>query len=334
MQKVMEQIKTEKLAPVYVVHGPETAWHEAVYHALRDRVAASGFGEWNWSVYHGHKDFVVDELITDLATLPWGAGEKVVVLKDAHLIPAEQLERLAQWLEEHEAAGILAVFFAKLDMRLKYAKQFLKLGQEIACQNLQGEELQRYIAAYVHARGKSMARSVVELFVEMVGTELQFIHNELDKLISYAGDRRDITADMVREITSIAPGEAAENAVFTMVDYIAAGDQKAALAALDGLFSAGESPFRILPLIERQLRLLLAAKTRTTSFEDTAKLMGERSAYPLRKAAKYADRFSLEQLYRGFDAVVEADGEMKLGAAGEAILRDLVIRLTVPQKGK
>ena len=61
-------------------------------------------------------------------------------------------ERLAQWLEEHEAAGITAVFFAKLDMRLKYAKQFLKLGQKLPARTSR-EELQRYIAAYVHARG-------------------------------------------------------------------------------------------------------------------------------------------------------------------------------------
>ena len=40
-----------------------------------------------------------------------------------------------------------------------------------------------------------------------------------------------------------------------MVDRITAGDQKGALEVLERLLDAGENPFRILPLIERQLRL-------------------------------------------------------------------------------
>ena len=31
--------------------------------------------DWNWSVYHGSKDYLVDELLTDMATLPWGRGK-------------------------------------------------------------------------------------------------------------------------------------------------------------------------------------------------------------------------------------------------------------------
>jgi len=334
LQKVLESIKTGQLQKVYTVHGPEAAWHTAVYKALHDRVAESGFGDWNWSVYHGSKDFLVDELLTDMATLPWGSGEKVAVLKDAHLVPAEELERLAKWLKEHEPPGCLAAFFGKLDTRLRYAKLFLSLGMEINCNQLQGEELLRHIAGYCIARGKSISRAAGELFMEMAGSDLQFIHNELDKLISYAGEGQEITREMVQEVASLAPGEAEQNAVFAMTEQIAAGDQKAALAALDRLLDAGENPFRILPLIERELRLLLAAKTHSGNFEDTAKAMGERSPYPVRKAAKYAPRFSLDQLYQGFGAVVEADQEMKLGASGEAVLRDLVIRLTLlPHEG-
>ena len=205
MQKVLESIKTGQLQKVYTVHGPEAAWHTAVYKALHDRVAESGFGDWNWSVYHGSKDFLVDELLTDMATLPWGSGEKVAVLKDAHLVPAEELERLAKWLKVHEPPGCLAAFFGKLDTRLRYAKLFLSLGMEINCNQLQGEELLRHIAGYCIARGKSISRAAGELFMEMAGSDLQFIHNELDKLISYAGEGQEITREMVQEVASLAP---------------------------------------------------------------------------------------------------------------------------------
>ena len=279
LQKVLESIKTGQLQKVYTVHGPEAAWHTAVYKALHDRVAESGFGDWNWSVYHGSKDFLVDELLTDMATLPWGSGEKVAVLKDAHLVPAEELERLAKWLKEHEPPGCLAAFFGKLDTRLRYAKLFLSLGMEINCNQLQGEELLRHIAGYCIARGKSISRAAGELFMEMAGSDLQFIHNELDKLISYAGEGQEITREMVQEVASLAPGEAEQNAVFAMTEQIAAGDQKAALAALDRLLDAGRTPLESCPH-RAGAAPSPCCKDYSGNFEDTAKAMGNGAPIP------------------------------------------------------
>ena len=72
MQDVIKQLKSSQLAKVYVIHGPETVWHDEALAALQQRVLESGFGEWNWSTYQGARDFTVDDLLTDLATLPWG----------------------------------------------------------------------------------------------------------------------------------------------------------------------------------------------------------------------------------------------------------------------
>lgn len=334
MQDVIKQLKSSQLAKVYVIHGPETVWHDEVFTALQQRVLESGFGEWNWSIYQGARDFTVDDLLTDLATLPWGAGEKVAVLKNAERVSSEELERLANWLQSQQPAGTLALFFDKLDQRLKWVKGLLALGEEVRCEALQGDALARYITDYCVLQGKTMKHKACELFMEMVSPDLNLVHNELDKLISFVGERVEITERDVAVITSLSPGEAEQNAVFAMTDHIAAGDQKGALQVLERLLNAGESPFRILPLIERQLRLLLAAKTRTGSFEETAQAMGERSAYPLRKASQYAGRFTLDQLYEGFGYIVEADREMKLGSPAEAVLQDLVVRLTVPQSQK
>lgn len=334
MQDLIKRLKTAELGPVYIIHGPETMWHDEVFYALQERVKESGFGEWNWSLYHGAKDFTVDDLLTDLATLPWGAGEKVVVLKHAERIASEEMQRLVDWLQNQKPSGTLALFFDKLDQRLKWVKALVSVGEEVRCEVLQGDALARHITDYCVLRGKTMKTKACQLFMDMVAPDLNLVHNELDKLINYVGEKSEITEQDVAAITSLSPGEAEQNAVFSMTDHIAAGNQKGALQVLERLLNAGESPFRILPLIERQLRLLLAAKTGAGSLEKTAQAMGERSTYPLRKASQYAGRFTLEQLYEGFGYVVEADREMKLGSPAEAVLQDLVVRLTLQQSQK
>lgn len=89
-----------------------------------------------------------------------------------------------------------------------------------------------------------------------------FVQNELDKLIAWSGgDRREITEQDVQAATSLAPGRILNETVFKLVDFMAEKKRDEALSVLGGLLlRAGEAPLRILPLIERQLRLLLAAK--------------------------------------------------------------------------
>ena len=119
---LLKKLESEPLPRVLVVHGEETMWRERVYDVLKRRSAQDGFGEWNWSVFHGAKDFNLEPLLTELAMLPWGESSKTVVLRDAHLVSAETMEKLARWLEDNPRANCLALFFEQVDERLRFWK--------------------------------------------------------------------------------------------------------------------------------------------------------------------------------------------------------------------
>ena len=243
-------------------------------------------------------------------------------------VPSSVMETIVQWVQSREQTNSLAVFFHKLDNRLKYVKTLRAFAVEIKCEPLQGESLIRYIMDYCYEQGKEMKRSTCQLFVEKVGSNLLFVHNELDKLLALAHNEKEITRNHVQSITSIIPGQVENNTVFQLTDYIAQGKRREALGVLDVLINGGEAPMRILPLIERQLRLILAAKTRTASIEETARQMGENSPYPLKKMGSASDKFTIEELLNGFEAVVKADREMKLGVPGHKVLEELIVKLT------
>jgi len=328
VQRVLENIKTKPLPRAFLVHGPETAWHEAVFKALREKIAAEGFIEWNWSLFIGTKDFDETPLLTDLAAIPWGGTAKIAILKEAHLIPAATMDKVAQWLENHPKANCLAVFLPRLDRRLKYVKTMQSIAWEIECLPLQGERLVRYVQDYCLSQSRRLQRPAVEALLARTGSGLFFIHNELDKLIAATEGRDEITRDDVLSLTSLSPAQIAGDAVFRMTDFLAQRKRREALEVLDLLLAAGESPLRILPLLERHLRLLLAAKTRTGSLEKTARQMGESSSYALQKIQAQAKKHSMPEIFAGFSHVVYADREMKLGAAGDQILRELIVKLT------
>ncbi len=328
MQAMLGRIKTEPLPKAILVHGPETALQDQIFRALKERIAGGPMAEWNWSVLQGGKEFEPDSLLIELGTVPWGGGTKVVVLQQADLVPAAVMDTIATWLQEHSRANCLAIFLASLDNRLKYVRKLREFAWIIECERLQGEKLIRYLLDYCALQGKKMRRSAAKPFLERVGTDLMFVQNELDKLIAWSGDRREITEQDVQAATSLAPGRILNETVFKLVDFMAEKKRDEALSVLGLLLRAGEAPLRILPLIERQLRLLLAAKTSKARPEETARRMGESSVFPLRKQMRNTDKFTLDELFFGFKAVVKADQEMKLGVPGEQVLTDLIIKLT------
>lgn len=326
--KVIKDIQTEPLKPVYIIHGTERHWQHKVYQALQQRAYQDGFGDWNWRVLQADKEFSVSTLLTELAGTAWGAGNKIVVLKNADQVNAQQLETLVEWLKANQTGYCLALFFEKLDGRLKAVKALKKLGEEVNCQSLEGESLTRFVSDKLSLKGKTIQRKALTAFIDRVGSNLELINQEVEKLLLFVSDHSEITLSDVEQITSLAPEQLESGAIFRLTDAIACKNKEEALRVLHELIDGGEVPLRILPLIERQLRLLLAAKcNQGIPLAQAAKLMGESSEYPLKKIIKYAKNFSADQLYSGFYHVIQTDRGMKLGGNGEFLLEQLIVRL-------
>ena len=78
----------------------------------------------------------------------------------------------------HLRFNTLAMFFTKLDKRLKPIKELLKLGVEVECQGPKGEHLARWVQDYLLLKNKKCPLPVVQRFLAKVGN-LNLIANEL-----------------------------------------------------------------------------------------------------------------------------------------------------------
>jgi len=328
LNKIKQSILTQSLAQLYIIHGEEQYLQQEIYTALQQRVEQDGILDWNWVNITIDKELQPADVMRELQISPWGNGPKVVAIKNADQLNSEFLGKLAQGIARTPETNTLAMFFTKLDKRLKPIKELLKLGVEVECQGPKGEHLARWVQDYLLLKNKKMSPPVVQRFLAKVGSNLNLIANELDKLILYTGDEPLITEADVLTITSTAPEQLEHGGIFDLTEAIAAKNIKQALSILTELLDAKEPPLRMLPLIERQLRLLIAAKTRgQTSIAAAAQVMGENRDYALKQAEKYKHNFSLEQLYFGLEQILTADSELKYGADPYQTMEQLVISI-------
>lgn len=328
MFKAKQAILNEPLQRLYLVYGEDQYLQNELFRAFQQRAEQSGMPEWNWIMLTASEELQPAELTQELLTPPWGAGPRIIALRDAHALNKDFLTAVAGQIENMPDTNCLAMFFARLDRSLKPVQQLLKIGVGIPCESPKGERLVRWVQDYLSLRQKKMAPLVVQQFLNKVGTDLQLIINELEKLIALTAEQSAITEDDVAAVTSLAPGQLELGGIFDLVKAISAKDVKQALAILTQLLDAKEPPLRILPVIERQLYLLIAAKTKGgVSTKIVAEALNEKSDFALRQAEKYANNFTLKQLYAGLSQILTADGELKSGADPGQIMEQLIINI-------
>jgi DNA polymerase-3 subunit delta len=213
----------------------------------------------------------------------------------------------------------------------KLAKFAEKSGLAVDCKEPTGDVLARWLVDEARdAHGKKLDRDAAALLVELVGAEFGLAATELDKLVSYAGDRDRIGTEEVRLLVG---GWKAET-TFVMLSAVQAGRIGPALAELDKLLTANEAPQRILGGIEYVFRRLATAtelSRQGTPLPDAAKQAGVHFR-EIDATTQYLRRLGRPRAERLLQRMVAADGDMKGGSGlPERIqLESLLVDLSPP----
>ena len=135
----------------------------------------------------------------------------------------------------------------------------LKLADAQTCAApRRAEEMLPWITEEFRACGKRILPSTANLLLSTVGPDYDRLHNEIQKLILFAGDETEISETYVRECA--CPAE--ENTVFELTDAIGARDVPKALGFVSTLLpkeARKGSAIPLLGMIARHLRLLWQA---------------------------------------------------------------------------
>ncbi len=103
---------------------------------------------------------------------------------------------------------------------------------------------------------KTMDQAASEALYEMTGFDLRTFSNNLEKLISYVGDRREITladVETVLKRTKVDP-------IFELTNALADRQTEASLFFLGSILSSGIHPLQVFAALSNQVRKLLLAK--------------------------------------------------------------------------
>ena len=308
MRQINEDIKKGEFRQVYLLYGEERYLRRQYRDKLRKALCQEG-DTMNAHFYEG-KDISVGEVIDLAETLPFFSDRRVIFLTDSGLFKSGG-EKMAEYLASPSETTFFVFTESEIDKRSKLYKAVQSKGYAAEFAPQDENTLKRWAAGVLAREGKRITEGTVQLFLSKTGTDMENIQMELEKLICYCMDRDVITAEDVEAVCTVRIG----NHIFDMINAIAAGDQRHALALYYDLLALKEPPMRILFLIARQCNMLLQVKELKSKGFDSRSIASKIGVPPF-VAGKYlsqSSKFRTNQLRMAVETCVEAEEAVKTG---------------------
>lgn len=278
IEKIKQDIANNKLAPIYLLKGEEPYYIDLISNDFEKNIIKDeSVKDFNLNVLYG-KDTSANNIIAVCRQAPFMSDKMIVILKEAQLMDKKQWNLLLPYFQKPSPSTVLVIGFKKnydasskgLDIKIK--NQIVKSGGFV----LESEKLKyeyqvtKWIEGFLKGKHLTFSPQVPNMLYEYLGTDLQKIANEVNKLLINLKDRNNITTADVNEYIGISKDYNVfelQNALFNknilkanvIVNYFEQNTK--------------ENPIQmILPVLFSAFsKLLVASQTKPTTLENVAK---------------------------------------------------------------
>jgi DNA polymerase III subunit delta len=251
-----KMLKAGRVQPLYLLVGCEVYLRNAAARNIAD-AALSGtlLREFNESSF----TLLTDAAMSAIAAaeqLPMMSERRVVKIRDFGKLRDADEEVIIRYLQRPVDSTIVIFVADDLDKRKKLTKNLLTTCAVVEFPAVKDAEARAWARNRLKELKTTADDHVLTDIVRLVGTDLQTLSSELEKLASAVIDTRQITAELVAELID----RSRELSNFDLGDQLVAGDRSRALETLHRLLEDNVQPVMLLGLIASNYHRLALAK--------------------------------------------------------------------------
>lgn len=188
------------------------------------------------------KDVDIQTVRSELLTVPMWGGKRVIVIEDANDFVTDNRPALEAYTNKPAKKSLLILDVKSFPSNTKLYKLVNSAGLVVDCSALKGTALNRWLQdSLKNIHGKTLTPDATSLLIELAGTNLGHLEQELAKLATYVGDKTTIDGTAVRKLV----GDWKTETTWAMTDAVRENNLADALHALDKLLVGGDAPLKI-----------------------------------------------------------------------------------------
>ncbi len=321
--------------PLYFLYGRERYLIDRAVDLLRARVLDPRTKDFNYELFYG-KEAGAARIVQAARTLPMMARRRLILVRDADEMKADELSGLIAYVSEPAPETCLVFVGEKIDQRLKFFTAFKKHGVLVKLDPLYERQLPDFVRGEAKARGVAIAPEAVTMIVDEIGAELGQLADAVERLALFVssrdaalgvGDRKSVSADDVEKVVATTR----QRNVFELANAVGEGDRARALTVLASMLGARESGVRIVAMLARHLRQLWITQEllqRTRDKFEIAQALGIPPFFveDMMRQARTLDGARAKRMHA---ALFAADKNLKSSRLDDArILEALILELT------
>lgn len=179
---VVRDVRNKQFKPIYYLMGEESYYTDKTAEFIVNEVLTEDQRDFNLSVFYG-ADSSIGEILMAAKRFPMMSDYQVVLVKEAQQLSS--LEGLAEYLD-HPQKQTLLVFCHKngsLDSRKAVTKAIAASGVLLENKKLKEVQLRQFVHQYVQRKKLSIDDKSAELLAENVGSDLNRLSTEIEKLV-------------------------------------------------------------------------------------------------------------------------------------------------------
>ena len=327
---------------IHLLYGKDSYQVSSALSSIRNALAvADDMIASNTTVLEG-RNLTPDELLAHATAVPFLAANRLVIV-DGLLRALGEVKRgrakkksdaddpLEPW---RRAAALLGdpatmpetttLVFVEAELAKSNAAFtiFAPIAKTVEYNPLSGAELVAWVRNTAKREKIKLTDGAAKSLVDLIGSDLWALSNELKKLDAYGGGEA-VGEAAVAELVPAAH----ETKFWDVADAVIAGDERTALTSLRRLLVDGYPPQVITSMIVRQYRQLLLVKDlrdRRVGRDETARASGV-PGFKLDAVSAMAQRYSWPRLRAAYGKLLESDLSVKRGLQDDESALQLLI---------
>lgn len=316
-----KQLKSTELNSIYLLYGEELYLLESALKKIKNN-----FGNLVKGInYIEIDENNIDELIPDMQTPAFGFSKKLIVVRNTNIFKREAKRKNTKVNEEKDKINeyikeniniiqqtIVLVFIEETIDKGKLLST-LEEAEAVICnfEYQKPDQISARLKAICNAYKVTIDGNTLKYFIEVVGTNMQDLINEIRKQIEYAGENGNIT----KESINLLAIKQIDSVIFDLTDSLGKKNISQAILVLNNLIYSKEPIQKILITLYNHFKKLYITKLATRQNRNLAECMNLKAnqMFLVNKYKTQSGYFKEEELKKILEELINLDRNYKQG---------------------
>ena len=325
-KELKEQIKTEDFSRAYLIYGEENYLKEHYVGRLKAKLVDEAFADFNFHQYEGKNTSLAD-ILQDADMIPMMGQCTFILVNDYPLDKSQKdIDALKEYFKDIPERCVIVFWYDSIEVDAKKSSKwktvenlFAKVGSAARLDKRSESELAALVVSSAKKRGCQITSDLARYFIGIVGSDIQTVFSELEKICAFTGSG-EITKAVIDDLAI----KSLQARVYDLSKFILKGDSDNAYRVLGMLFSQKEEPIAVLSVIAScyvdMYRVKCAKASGANENELSQYFAYKGREFLIRNAARDCRTLSVNSLRNALDVLSDTDEKLKSTSVDKNIL--------------